>query len=268
MGGEDLTFHSAKRVSTCPSCVCLFCQSPIKLRDGRVAKQNRPFFWWSRTWCHTAYISGTGRRGKRKNRMLHNMLSSADSASTAALYRTRSFSFAAIRSPRKPKTFYRQHVSFVPVRYLCKTDGYKRPETKRYSLCCHWGQRKINKSIYTINPWPEKLQIHFHLIHQQIHLKSIVSALNVYLVLTDTAFIHTLSMILHFLLKDELKLNFHKLSLWDQKRGYGVRKSALKHFLDIFQDCYLNNTLKAVFFLAKECFFHSDITTSTSGNFL
>lgn len=47
-------------------------------------KQHRPFFWWSRTWCHTAYISGTGRRGKRKNRMLHNVLSSVDLSAAAA----------------------------------------------------------------------------------------------------------------------------------------------------------------------------------------
>lgn len=29
-------------------------------------QQNRPFFWWSRTWCHTACISGTGRPSRGK----------------------------------------------------------------------------------------------------------------------------------------------------------------------------------------------------------
>lgn len=73
--------------------VSLFCS--FRRRDGRYVltccrvvvqqqKQHRPFFWWSRTWCHTAYISGTGRRGKRKNRMLHNVLSSVDSSAAAA----------------------------------------------------------------------------------------------------------------------------------------------------------------------------------------
>lgn len=36
------------------------------LKRSHCQKQNRPFFWWSRTWCRTAYIWGTERREEWK----------------------------------------------------------------------------------------------------------------------------------------------------------------------------------------------------------
>lgn len=40
------------------TCVCAACLVLVTV--------NKPFFWWSQTWCHTAYISGTGGREEKE----------------------------------------------------------------------------------------------------------------------------------------------------------------------------------------------------------
>lgn len=141
-----------KIISKTCMCVPCLCISESEKAVTCLQKPNRPFFWWSRTWCHTAYISGTG--GREKQDVTQHAECKFNSRLKKMVWKTVSpFIFTDIKSSLK------QNCLLQTCWYCCCeiSDIFKWPKPQRYASYNHMRWRKpqifTSEKLKPVNFW-------------------------------------------------------------------------------------------------------------------